>query len=352
MKRVLKLKEGYQVKRMRLLSICLGVALVASGLLAISTQSNAAQKTYTLQLAGAYPSTGNTPRANATEKIKQLIEEKSNGDIQVDIYLDSQLGGDREILEGCQLGNIAMVAQTTAPQVAFMPQLAIFDIPMLFENLDIARKVLSGPFREQLNKWYDDAGLKLLLFEPIYYRETTANKAINKVDDFDGLKIRTMENKYHLAFWRGLGANPTPLNFAELYVALQQGLVDAQENPYEIIWSSKFYEVQKYLIDTHHITFILSIIMNKNTYNSMPDNYKQIINESMEEASDYLFNQAKAQNAKMLTSIRDTGVTVIEPSLELREDMKKSAEIVEKMIREDVSNDVVDSLMEASKAVQ
>lgn len=339
------------MRRMRFLSIFLGIALVASTLFVVTGRSSAAQ-TFTLQLAGAYPSTGGTPRALATEKIKELIEKKSGGNIKVDIYLDNQLGGDREILEGCQLGDIAMVSQTTAPQVSFIPQLAIFDIPMLFDNLDVARTALSGPFRKQLNEWYDKAGLKLLLFEPIYYRETTTNRAINKLEDFNGMKIRTMENKYHMAFWQALGANPTPLNFAELYVALQQGTVDAQENPYEIIWSSKFYEVQKYLVDTHHIAFILSIIMNKDTYNGMPDNYKQIINDSMKEASDYLFNQAKAKNEEMLTSIKKTGMTVVEPSSELRTGMKKSAAKVEKMIRKDVGDSVVDSLMEASKAAQ
>jgi len=339
------------MRRMRFLSIFLGIALAASALFVVTSQSSAAP-TVTLQLAGAYPSTGGTPRALATEKIKELIEKKSDGRIKVDIYLDNQLGGDREILEGCQLGDIAMVSQTTAPQVTFIPQLAIFDIPMLFDNLDVARATLSGPFREQLDKWYDKSGLKLLLFEPIYYRETTTNRAIDKLEDFKGMKIRTMENKYHLAFWKALGANPTPLNFAELYVALQQGTVDAQENPYEVIWSSKFYEVQKYLVDTHHIAFILSIIMNKNTYNGLPDNYKQIIGESMKETSDYLFNQAKAKNEEMLGSIKKTGMTVTEPTPELRASMKKAAADVEKMIRKDVGDDVVDSLMKASKAAQ
>jgi len=229
-----------------------------------SSKTEAAAETkpeYTLQLAGAYPSTGNTPRAFVTQKIKEMIEQRSNGKIKVEVYLDNQLGGDREILEGCQVGGIAMVSQTTAPQVTFIPELAVFDIPMLFDNLDLARKVLSGPFRQKLEPLYEKAGLKLLLFEPIYYRETTTNKPIKTINDFKGIKFRTMENKYHMAFWKALGANPTPLNFSELYIALQQGIVDAQENPYEIVWSSKFYEVQKYLVNTHHICFILSIVL-------------------------------------------------------------------------------------------
>jgi len=356
-----KLKEGHLMKRMRVFSLSLVIALVVSALSGCSSQSTgqtpqgsstAGEKEYTLQLAGAYPSTGNTPRALATQKIKELIEAKSSGKIKVEVYLDNQLGGDREILEGCQAGNIAMVSQTTAPQVGFVPELAVFDIPMLFENLDVARKALSGSFRENLAEKYEKAGLKLLLFEPIYYRETTTNKPINKVEDFKGLKIRTMENKYHLAFWKALGANPTPLNFAELYVALQQGIVDAQENPYEIVWSSKFYEVQKYLVNTHHIAFILSIVMNKDLYDGMPDNYKQIINESMKEAADYLFNQAKAQNDQMLASVKEKGMTIIDLTPELRADMEKAGAGVEEMVRQDVGDEAVDELMKAIEAAR
>ena len=136
-------KEGYEMKQVRVLSLLLGIAFVVSGM-SVCACPAAAQEEYTLQLAGAYPSTGETPRALATEKIKELIEKKSNGKIKVQIYLDNQLGGDREILEGCQLGDIAMVSQTTAPQVGFIPELAIFDIPMLYENLDGRGKRFPG----------------------------------------------------------------------------------------------------------------------------------------------------------------------------------------------------------------
>ena len=335
------------MKQVRCLSLFLGVVFVASVMFAFTGPIMAQE--YTLQLAGAYPSTGGTPRALATEKIKELIEKKSAGKIKVQIYLDNQLGGDREILEGCQLGDIALVSQTTAPQVGFIPQLAIFDIPMLYDSLDLARKALSGPFRAKLEQWYDKAGLKLLLFEPIYYRETTTSRPIESVADFDGLKIRTMENKYHMAFWKALGANPTPLNFAELYIALQQGTVDAQENPYEVIWAGKFYEVQKYLVNTHHIAFILSINMNKALYNSMSDEYKAIINESMQEAADYLFEQAKAKNDEMLASLSKVGMNIIDPNPVLRAELKKAAAETEKLIRADVGDELVDELLKAAE---
>ena len=93
------------------------------------------------------------------------------------------------------------------------------------------------------------------------------------------------------------------MNFAELYIALQQGIVDAQENPYEIVWSSKFYEVQKYLVNTHHICFILSIVMNKGLYDSMPEEYQKIVDDSMRDAGDLLFENAKDNNEELLAKI-------------------------------------------------
>lgn len=305
------------------------------------------EQQYVLQLAGAYPSTEDTPRALASKKIKEVIEEKSGGKIKVELYLDSQLGGDREILEACQAGNIAMVGQTTAPQVGFIPELAIFDIPMLFENLEVAKKTLSGPYIDKLAKKYEEAGLKLLMFEPIYYRETTANRPLEKLEDFKGLKIRTMENKYHMAFWQELGANPTPLNFAELYIALQQGTVDAQENPYEIVWGSKFYEVQDYLINTRHICFIFTVVMDKDLYDSMPAEYRKLIDDSMAEASEWLYQEALAQNEAMLSTLKDLGMTVLDLSPQLREDLLKAAAVVEDMVRQDIGDEAVDELMQA-----
>ncbi|MCG0276489.1 MAG: TRAP transporter substrate-binding protein [Thermosediminibacteraceae bacterium] len=345
------------MKKFRIISLITILLIIAMALTACgqsqsgttpqSEQEQQQSPEYTLQFAGAYPSTGDTPRAKASVMVKDLIEQKSNGKIKVELYLDSQLGGDRETLESCQAGNIAMVSLTTAPAVNFVPKLAIFDIPMLFDDLDQAKKVLSGPFREKLAQEYEKAGFKLLLITPIGYREMTANKAINNVNDFKGIKIRTMENKYHMEFWKALGANPTPLNFSELYIALQQGTVDAQENPYDILLANKFYEVQKYVNHTHHIAFIHTIVMNKNLYDSMPDEYKKIIDESMEEVSEFLFNESKVQNEQMLTQLKNNGMQVIEMSQDVKAKMVEAAEKVANMVRNDVGSDIVDELMKA-----
>ena len=108
------------------------------------------------------------------------------------------------------------------------------------------------------------------------FRVMTTNKKIESLDDFKGQKIRTMENKYHLAFWQSIGANPTPMAFSEVYIGLQQGTIDAQENPYEVIVSGKIYEQQDYVVKTNHLPHLLSMIVNEDFYNRLSTKDKKI----------------------------------------------------------------------------
>ncbi|MDK2870875.1 MAG: TRAP-type transport system periplasmic protein [bacterium] len=328
---------------MRKLWACLVVVGLIMGFFgAYGTGSVFAQE-YTLQVAGAYASTQDTPRVLAAKLFKDLVEKKFGGKVKAELYLDAKLGGDRETLEGCQAGNIAMVSLTTAPMVGFVPQLAVFDIAMLFDDLDVARKALDN-FKAKLVPFYEKAGFKLMLFTPISFRELTTKKPINSIADLKGLKIRTMENKYHLAFWKALGANPTPLNFAELYIALQQGIVDAQENPYDVILSSKFYEVQKYITHTHHICFIFTYVMNKQLYDSMPAEYQKTLNEIFAEVDNYLFEESKRQSSSMLAELKNKGMEVMEITPEMRAEIKKAAKGVADMVRKAVGSEIVDDL--------
>lgn len=302
---------------------------------------------YTLQLGCAYTLNEDTPRAISTKMIKEKIEARSNGKIKVELYPDNQLGGDRELLESCQAGNVALVSQTTAPQVAFIPNLAIFDLPHLFDDLDNAYKVLSGPIKNEIAKEYEKAGFKLLLMAPIDFRVMSSNKPIKTMADFKGIKIRTMENPYHMDYWKALGANPTPLNFAELYIALQQGIVDAQENPHDILLANKFYEVQKYIVKTNHIAFISTVIMNKQLYDSMPADYQKIIDESMEEVSVELSNLSNQMVSEMLAKLQERGMEVIELSPELKEQILEASQMVYDNVRKGIGDEPVDKLLKA-----
>ena len=225
-------------------------------------------------LYAACDSGADTVTAKFMRDFAKRVEEKSNGKIKVETYSDSQVGGDSEIFEACQGGNISFVFQATSPQVSFIPEAAVLDAPMAFDNIEIARKVLDGELFEKLKKYYSEKGVELLGIADQGFRETTSNKRIEKLSDFKGLKIRTMENPYHIKFWKALGANPTPMSYSEVYIGIQQGTIDAQENPLEAIIVPRFYEQQDYLVNTNHFIHPVTCIASSKVMASLTEEEK------------------------------------------------------------------------------
>ncbi len=305
----------------------------------------AEEQVYTLQL--AYSAAESSPAGIAAAKTEELLEEKSGGRIQVDVYPNAQLGGDRELIESSQAGNLAMVTLTTAPMVNFIPELAVFDMPAALTDIKVAMDVLNGDgaFRQEINSMYNDAGFELVMMAPVGYRQMSSNVAVRDMSDFSGIKIRTMENKYHLAFWKALGANPSPLAFSELYIALQQGLVDAQENPYATVVSAKLYEQQDYIINTNHIMFINTTVMNKGVYESLPEDLQAVVDDVFAEIAQYSYDIGMSEDAKALELLKSEGLEIIDLSDEQFAQIQELAKPVYDMIREDIGTELVDSLL-------
>lgn len=188
-----------------------------------------------------------------SEKFADEVSKLSNGNMKIQVYPNSTLGGDRDLLETCADGDIPFIVQNTAPQVTFMPDLAVFDLPCAFDSLDDCRKAIDNPdFYTLISEVYTKGGYHLLGMSDQGFRVMSTNKKTTELTDFKGQKIRTMENSYHLAFWKSLNANPTPMSFSEVYIGLQQHTIDAQENPYEVIVSNRLYEQQNYIVETNH----------------------------------------------------------------------------------------------------
>ena len=292
-----------------------------------------------------------------TLRFKELIEERSGGLITVNIYPNTQLGNDREMIESVQVGDIQMVWQVTAPQVSFMPELAIMDVPNAVNDLDVAYELLSkGQSRETLEDIYRGSKLVLIDIYPQAFREMSSNIPVNAIEDFKGINIRTMDNPYHMAYWRALGANPTPLAFGELYISLQQGLLDAQENPLDTILSAKLAEQQDYIITTDHVLFAATFVMNKEFYDSMPKDYQDLLTITMADTNkETIESSAAAEEIALDTMVNEYGVKVIELSDELK------AQIVEKVqpvweqifdaVGEDVKNAFLNGIEEAEQRV-
>jgi TRAP-type C4-dicarboxylate transport system substrate-binding protein len=221
-----------------------------------------------------------------------------------------------------------------------MPRLCLFDAPCVFSNLDELHAVLDNEeFMEKINQIYADGGFRLLGMADQNFRVMSANKEITQLSDFSGIKIRTMENSYHMAFWSAIGANPTPMAFSELFVGLEQHTVDAQENPYEVIVSNGFYEVQDYVIETNHLPHLLALITNEDFYNDLPDDQKAIIDEAAQIAKDYAREQAVARADDRIATIEENGCQVVEISQELREEMREASADLYEEIRQAVGDD-------------
>ena len=230
-------------KHLRLVAVLISVLLM--GMVMTGCGKNDGEQRYAYPLATASPE--DTVTQIYAEKFAEEVDRLSGGSIKIQVYANSTLGGDRELLESCKDGDIPFVVQNTAPQVTFMPDLAIFDVPCAFENLEECREVLDDPeFSSLISSVYEKGGYQLLGVADQGFRIMSTNKPVKGIGDFKGQKIRTMENPFHLAFWKSIGANPTPMSFAEVYIGLQQHTIDAQENPYEVIVSNRLYEQQDY----------------------------------------------------------------------------------------------------------
>ncbi len=281
------------------------------------------------------------------EKFAEEVADLSDGKMKIQVYANSTLGGDRDLLETCADGDIPFVVQNTAPQVSFMSDLAVFDLPCVFDSLDDCRKKIDDPkFNSLISDVYTEGGYHLLGMADQGFRVMSTNKPVNSLADFKGQKIRTMENSYHLAFWKALGANPTPMSFSEVYIGLQQHTIDAQENPYEVIVSNNLYEQQDYVVETNHLPHLISLIVNDDFFKDLPENEQEIMTEAAQLATEYAREQSDARIADKVAVIEDSGTQIIKLSDETRKEIREASQGVYDSIREKINPDIYNSYMD------
>jgi tripartite ATP-independent transporter DctP family solute receptor len=209
------------------------------------------------------------------------MEKGTAGRYKCQHFPNSALGGEREMIEAAQLGTQDLVNTSTGPLGNFVPEVKLFDIPFLFRNYDHARKVMDGPIGQDVLKKMQSKGLIGLAWAENGFRHMTNNKrAIVQATDASGLKMRTMENKVHMAGYKTFGILPTPMPFPELFTALQQGTVDGQENPIPVILASKFSQVQKHLSLTGHVYSPAVIILSPSVWGKLSDADKKVFTDA------------------------------------------------------------------------
>ena len=299
----------------------------------------------------AWPLATSSPEDTVTqlfsEKFAEEVDRLSDEKMKIQVYPNSTLGGDRELLESCKDGDIPFVVQNTAPQVTFMKDAAVFDIPCVFDSIEEVRnKVDDAKFYGLMEDVYKDAGYKLLGYADQGFRVMSTNKNVTSLSDFKGQKIRTMENPYHMAFWKSLKANPTPMTFSEVYIGLQQGTIDAQENPYEGIVSSRLYEQQDYVVETNHLPHLISLIVSDEFFEGLSKKEQNVITEASEIAKKYAREQSDTRIAEKIKVIEESGTKIVPMSDELRQEVRDASKGVTEEIRHSVSKDIVDAYVE------
>ena len=268
------------------------------------------------------------------EKFAEEVYALSNGKMKIEVYPDAGMGADRQMLKTIiQNGYPNFIIQTTAPEVDFVHDLSVFDMPMVYTDIENLRNIIDNKeFFEKISNAYTNSGYKLLGMADLLFRQMTSNKEIQNIDDFRGVKIRTIQNRNHEAFWKLLGATVVPLPASEIYPSLKFGFIDAQENPYDVIVGFKLYEVQKYLINTYHLPHLMPLITSNEFYNNLTTAEKAIIDEAAVRATAYAREKADERFEERKKILIDNGVTIVDLPEETKQAMRCIASPIYKKI--------------------
>ena len=249
----------------------------------------------------------------ACEHLDELLNEKTNGQIRLEIFSDGQLGGETELIEGVSLGTIDMCVTSSSPMANYVTDYYSFDLPYLVTDLDAAHDVFDGELGRAMLDELSDIGIYGLALWDNGFRDLTNNKLpVYTLDDLKGLKIRVMENELHQALWTALGAYPTPMSFAEVITSLEQGTIDGQENPLNAIYSSGVYEVQKYISLTNHVFTAGVIMMNQAKWDSLTAEQQEIFTECMAETTQWERDEVVRQDTEYKDLLIEAGLEINE----------------------------------------
>ena len=289
------------MKRVFIKSLIATVALAAVGV--VSAQDK------TIKFANQ--NAAGHPVVLGMEKFKEIVEKNSGGKIKVNVFPSGTLGSDQANITAIQGGSLEMASMNSGIFAAQVKEFAIFDFPFMFGSGKEADAVVDGPFGKKLHAKLDEKGLIGLGYYELGFRNITNSKrAINKLEDLEGLKLRVIPNPINVDWVKALGANPTPLPFPELYAALDQKAVDGQENPVATNNGAKLYEVQKHLVMTGHQYNPQSVVMSKKFWEKLTPAEQKIVANAVTESAKFQREKARDLEASIMDNLKKNGVQV------------------------------------------
>jgi tripartite ATP-independent transporter DctP family solute receptor len=252
------------------------------------------------------------------KKFADLVGERTKGQVQVQIFPASQLGTEQELLEGVQLGTVHMFEGSTGSVGRFLPDLEAFAAPYIWRDTDHMLKAVRGPIGQGLaDRLVKAKGIRVLDFGWLFGNRylTTKAKAVMKPEDLKGMKIRVQPTAIYLETIKAMGANPTTMDFKEVYLGLQSGVIDGQENPPFVIFNNKFFEVQKYLMLTAHITQNQAIVINEKFYLGLTPEVRQILTQAAYDAGNFQNELILKSEKEGLEVLKQKGMTIVQPDV-------------------------------------
>lgn len=249
----------------------------------------------------------------AAEKFEDLVEERTDGKVNIELYPNASLGDERTLLEGMQIGTVDMGVITNGPVANFLEEMAVFELPFLFPSPEAAYEVLDGPIGQELLDRLSEVNLKGLAYAERGFRNlTNSERPVTTPEDLEGLRIRVMENPVYVDTFRELGANAIPMAWTEALTAMQQGTIDGQENPVNVIHSFKLYETQDHMTLSRHTYAPAIFVMGMPAWGQLPEAAQTVLVDAAQEAAEHERRVNAEMAAEQMAALREAGMEIVE----------------------------------------
>ena len=292
-------------------------------------------------------------RGDIFEEYAAWLEEASDGRLVLEMYDNGALGNDLDLIAGVQLGTVTIVNSVPTYQASAVPEAALLDTPGVFEGIEEYNALMEGSYWDVMQGYYNEQGLQLLSSYAYTTRNMTSNIAPESVSDWQLLRMRVMESSYAQIFWETMGTEAYPLQFTEVYLALSQGIIDAQENALYVVLANALYEVQDYIIMTEHTPMVSSYVMNKEMYDALTEEDRALLEECFAMMAEETLAAAPSDEADFLEQLQtEYGMQVVEVTDEMKEQMQVASLATLTALRQDLGDEVVDEFLAAVEAVQ
>lgn len=247
----------------------------------------------------------------AAVKLQELVAERTEGAVTIEIYPNASLGDERTLLEGMQIGTVDMGLITNGPVANFVEEMAVFELPFLFPSPQAAYQVLDGPIGQELLDKLSEVNLKGLAYAERGFRNlTNSQRPVHTPEDMQGLRIRVMENPVYVDTFRALGANAIPMAWTEALTAMQQGTIDGQENPVNVVHSFKLSETQKHMTLSRHTYAPATFVMGMPAWNKLPQEAQEVLTQAAQEAAEHERQLNAQMETEQLAELREAGMQI------------------------------------------